>query len=345
MEMSPNEMRNQQFSSSFRGFNKAEVDAFKESVASALEEARVEIQRLNQKSEMLSAKYNELKNLEETIKNAMLEAQKNAEQIVVNARKESELIIAETKRQRDKAVDEKYRVLSELESKIRKLEFTKKSFYSKLRSEIETHLQLVDSVMRSETKEERLEDSFPSETDSPSIMGASERPSEQPSVEKQPEWTPERPSEQPAAEKQPEWTQERPSEQPSDERQPEWTQERPSERPSDEQQPELKPERLSEQPADEQKPEWTPEKSPEVNDYQERQEPVVQKPPTENIKDDFKPEDRLDKQPEKPPQKPRSEPPTLDMPDDEIDRVVDHFAAISQEEETVRDGQSQGKDF
>ncbi len=304
MEMSPNEMRNQQFSSSFRGFNKAEVEAFKESVSSALEEARVEIQRLNQKSEMLSAKYNELKNLEETIKNAMLEAQKNAEQIVVNARKESELIIAETKRQRDKAVDEKYRILSELEGKIRKLEFTKKSFYSKLRSEIETHLQLVDSVMRSDVKEERLEDTYPSKENSPSMTVASERSSEQPPVE------------QPPVEKQPEWTSERPSEQPPVKQQPEWT-----------------PERSSEQPTDEQKPEWTPEKSPEVNDYQE--------PPTEDIKDDFKSEN----QPEKPPEKPKSEPPTLDMPDDEIDRVVDHFAAISQEEETVRDGQAQGKDF
>jgi len=68
MELTPNEMRNHQFSSSFRGFNKAEVGAFKESAATTLEEARAQIQKLSEENELLSAKYNELKNLEEKLK-------------------------------------------------------------------------------------------------------------------------------------------------------------------------------------------------------------------------------------------------------------------------------------
>jgi len=283
MEMSPNEIRNQQFSSSFRGYNTAEVDAFKESIAVALEEARAEIQKLTQQYETLSAKYNELKGLEDTIKTAVLQAQKNADQIIANARKESELIIDETKRQRDRAVDEKYRILSDLEGKIQKLEFTKKSFYTKLHSEVEAHLKLVDSAYKSETKSEPVEGTFKQETN-PHSMGPSETTEYQ----------------EPEGEFEPE------------------------------------PEPIPEQTP---KPEMVPEPTPEP----ERR--------SEDIRDETKPENQQENknpEPTPPPEKPTPTPPsrpTLDMPDDEIDRVVDHFAEISQEEEKVTDGQPQGKDF
>lgn len=247
MELTPNEMRNHQFSSSFRGFNKAEVGAFKESVATTLEEARAEIQKLTEENELLLTKYRELKNLEETIKAAMLEAQKNADQIITNARKEAELIISETKSRRDKAIDEKHRAISELEAKIEKLEFTRKSFYTKLRSEMEAHLKLVNSIMPSVKKDEPV----------------SER--------------------------------------------------------------------------------YRPEPPPEKSEPPKPDEPFAQAPPAEEVQPD---EPSMESTPEPPtPEPPTPEPPTLDMPDDEINRVVDHFARVSQEEEKVRDGQPQGNDF
>jgi cell division initiation protein len=237
MELTPNEMRNHQFSSSFRGVNKAEVGAFKESAATTLEEARAQIQKLTEKNELLSAKYNELKNLEETIKSAMIEAQKNAEQITINARKEAELIVSEAKNRRDKAIDEKYEKISELEAKIQKLEFAKKSFYTKLRSEMEAHLKLVDSIMPPDKKYEPTNDNFQNESPSSTSETAGSS------------------------------------------------------------------------------------------------EPFAQAPPVEEI------------QPDETPMDPTPEPPSLDMPDDEIDRIVDQFAEESQEEEKVTDGQPQGNDF
>jgi len=230
MELTPNEMRNHQFSSSLRGFNKAEVEAFKESAAAILEEARARIQKLSEEKELLSAKYNELKNLEETIKSTMLEAQKNSDQITTNARKEAELIISDAKSRRDKAIEEKYDDVTKLEAKIKKLEFTRKSFYTKLRSEMEAHLKLVDSIMQSEKEAKSFEDN-----PVPPTSSESHEPN---------------------------------------------------------------------QPVDE-----APQEEP--------------KPKAES--------------------KPKR--PTLDMPDDEIDRVVDQFGEVSQEEEEVKDGQPQGNDY
>lgn len=49
MEITPNEMRNHQFGTSMRGYNKAEVDAFIQGAADALEEARAELQSSRKK--------------------------------------------------------------------------------------------------------------------------------------------------------------------------------------------------------------------------------------------------------------------------------------------------------
>ena len=146
MDLTPNDIRNQAFSSSFRGYAKEEVGAFKEAVATALDEARVQVQKLTQELDSVSQRYNEIKGLEETVKSAVIEAQKNSEQIVANARKEAELIVNEAKQRRDQSIEAKHLKMSELEAKINELKFSKQSLYTKLRGEIQAHLKLVDSI-------------------------------------------------------------------------------------------------------------------------------------------------------------------------------------------------------
>ncbi|MBN2226994.1 MAG: DivIVA domain-containing protein [candidate division Zixibacteria bacterium] len=151
MELTPNEMRNQTFAKSFRGYAPTEVDSFRDAAATALEEARVKILKMTEEYQSLKQRFQELKNLEETIKIAVLEAQKNSEQIVANARKEAELIIDQAKHRRDKMIEEKHQRLAELDAQIEKLEFTRKSFYNKLRAEMQAHLKLVDSIYPEDT--------------------------------------------------------------------------------------------------------------------------------------------------------------------------------------------------
>jgi len=146
MGLTPNEIRNQEFSSSMRGFTKSEVEAFKEAAATALEEAKVEILKLTEEKDSLKSKYQDLKDLEETLKSTVLEAQKGADLTVTNSKKEAELIITEAKHRRDEVIDEKHRALAELETRIHELEFTRKSFYARLRSELESYLKLINQA-------------------------------------------------------------------------------------------------------------------------------------------------------------------------------------------------------
>jgi len=235
MQLTPNEMRNQQFTSAMRGYNKAEVDSFRENAANALEEAKTQVLKLTNEQERLSSKYAELKNLEETIKTAVMEAQKNGEQIIRNARKEAELIIKEAKQQRDRIIDEMHKTISGLESKIHELELAKKSFYTKLHAEIEGHLKLVDSI-------------YPQVVPTPQERHSHEENRDQ--------------NQPPSA----------------------------------------------------------------VQHHQETAPIEHSAPPVE-------------------PKNNRPERPHLDMPDEEIDRIVDQFGEVSQEEEEVKHGQPEGRDF
>ena len=142
-----------------RGYTRSEVEAFKEAAATALEEAKVELLKLTEENKALSGKYQDLKNLEETLKASVVEAQKGAEQTINNSKKEAELIITSAKQKRDDVIEEKHRKLAELETRIHELEFTRKSFYARLKSELESYLKLMnqtesDSSIKIETSRE-----------------------------------------------------------------------------------------------------------------------------------------------------------------------------------------------
>jgi len=146
MGLTPNEIRNQEFSASMRGYTRTEVEAFKEAAAAALEEAKVEILKLTEEKSSLTGKYEDLKNLEETLKESVIGAQKGAEQMLANSKKEAELIIADAKRKRDEIIEDKHHKLAELETRIHELEFTRKGFYARLRSELESYLKLINQA-------------------------------------------------------------------------------------------------------------------------------------------------------------------------------------------------------
>jgi cell division initiation protein len=146
MELTPNEIRNQQFSQSFRGYNKEEVESFKESAAVALEDAKVALLKLTEEKSQLTSRYQEIKSMEETIRTAIIEAQKGAEMMLANARKEAELIISEAHQMRDRAIDEKNRHLAMAEIRLEEIEFARRSFYTKLRADLGAHIKLLEAL-------------------------------------------------------------------------------------------------------------------------------------------------------------------------------------------------------
>jgi len=146
MNLSPNDIRSYKFHSQMRGYDKAEVDGFINQVASAIEEVKQKDLKLSNELQSLRSQLSGLKQFEDTIKNAAIDARRNADLTMANAKQEAEMLIAKAKQEAEAIVVNRTREISEIETRITRLGLTKKSYLSKIRSMIQSHLNLIEEV-------------------------------------------------------------------------------------------------------------------------------------------------------------------------------------------------------
>lgn len=149
MALFPLDIRHQEFSGQMFGYNKKEVKAFLEQVASEIEDfqkkqekelARREQMQYEVKQEALQAgsAVEDLKRREELISRTLVFAEKTKADIVANARKEAENIIHEAELKAKRAVYEAKQYLSVLEHQYLQLKEQKRQFLMQFRSELQT---------------------------------------------------------------------------------------------------------------------------------------------------------------------------------------------------------------
>ena len=146
MDLSPNDVRNYEFPSQMRGYDKESVNEFLEQVASALEAAKQENLKLSMEIDSLKSQLSGLKQFEETIKNAAIDARRNADMTVANAKQEAELILNKARSEAEKELASRSGKAQEIEEQITKLQLAKKSYYSKIHNLIKSHLDLIGEI-------------------------------------------------------------------------------------------------------------------------------------------------------------------------------------------------------
>lgn len=146
MDLSPNDIRNYDFHNQMRGYDKAEVDGFINQVATALDEVKQQNLKLSIELESLRSQLSGLKQFEDTIKNAAIDARRNADLTMANAKQEGEMLIIKAKQEAESIVVNRTKEISEIETRITRLGLTKKSYLSKIRSLIQSHLNLIEEV-------------------------------------------------------------------------------------------------------------------------------------------------------------------------------------------------------
>ncbi len=146
MKITPVDIKNQKFGKSFRGYDPSEVDAFLEMVSSTLQDQVKENSQLKEKLSSVESTLIGYKDLEGNLKQALVTAQKSAEEIRQNAEKEAQLLMRETKIKAERKLEESYSVLSGLKSQIVDLNNLKKEYVVRLRSMLETHLKVLESM-------------------------------------------------------------------------------------------------------------------------------------------------------------------------------------------------------
>ncbi|MDH4158198.1 MAG: DivIVA domain-containing protein [candidate division Zixibacteria bacterium] len=154
MDLTPNDIRNYEFSNQMRGYDKAEVDTFLEQVATALETMKQENLKLSMEIDSVKSQMRALKEFEDTIKNAAIDARRNADMTVANAKNEAQLILSKARSEAETVIASRTKQMGQLDGQIAKLELTKKSYLSKLRGMINSHLELLDDIASVNIKRE-----------------------------------------------------------------------------------------------------------------------------------------------------------------------------------------------
>ena len=150
MDLSPNDIRNFEFGTQMRGYDKDAVDNFKEQVAQTIEMLKQENLRLSMEGDSVKLQLAGLKQFEDAIKNAAIDARRNADMTIANAKSEAELIVRRATSEVEQLLSGRTQRHAELETAIQKLELTRKSYLSKLRQLITSHLEWVQELAHAE---------------------------------------------------------------------------------------------------------------------------------------------------------------------------------------------------
>jgi cell division initiation protein len=150
LRITPADIKNPNFSKRFRGYDQAEVDAFLGLVAGDLEELIKENSDIKEKLSRLGSAAANYRNMEKTIQEVLLTAQKSAEEVRKNAGKEAELLLREAKVKSERMLEETHAILSELRKQILKLKDLKKSYILRLKSILDNQLKILESMEKEE---------------------------------------------------------------------------------------------------------------------------------------------------------------------------------------------------
>lgn len=146
MDLSANDIRRYEFTSVMRGYSREEVEDFQEQVAAALERASEANHKLSKEVESTRTELNGLRQFEDAIKNAAIDARRNADQTIADAKAEAERILQTAKKEAESIVGTRSAQAVTLKEQITKLELAKKSYASKLATLIQSHLDLVEEL-------------------------------------------------------------------------------------------------------------------------------------------------------------------------------------------------------
>jgi cell division initiation protein len=158
MKLTPLDVKSQQFSTRWKGFDPREVQQFLEIVTSDLEEITHENNTLKDEAKRLRSDLEEHTLREKTLQETMVTAQRLAEEIKQSAEKEAKLIVGEVELKAEKILDAAHRRAAKITEDIAELRRTRMSLESALRATIQSHLSMVDAMGEENKEQDHLDE-------------------------------------------------------------------------------------------------------------------------------------------------------------------------------------------
>ncbi len=155
MNLSPLDIRKHEFKKSIRGYDVDEVTAFLEMVSMEYENYVRENALLNEKVKDYNSQLKKYHDIESTLQEALLSAERAREETVETAKKQAEVIIRESEVKAASIIEEGRRVFSSLRNKVVDLKVQKDAYLIRIKSLINAQLEIFEKY--SFPEEEKIE--------------------------------------------------------------------------------------------------------------------------------------------------------------------------------------------
>lgn len=156
--ISPSEIRGKEFTKSFSGFNKPEVEAFLEMLADQIEGLERKIKALQKEIEDRDQKLENIEEQKELLKRTLILAEKLKEDTLKSADKEAKNIIKDAELSSRERVKKAKDYLSILEHDYVNLKDKKKTFLLTFKSQINTMLELIQKEFEKDNDDAKKKD-------------------------------------------------------------------------------------------------------------------------------------------------------------------------------------------
>ncbi|MCL5105723.1 MAG: DivIVA domain-containing protein [Armatimonadetes bacterium] len=144
MAITPVDIVHTQFKTSFKGYNRAQVDEFVRSVTDALEEAFKEKNELQRRIHTLQDDLDRIKKIESAMTDALTLAQKSAEEVKAAAHHQAELILQEAEQARVRMTIDSQTESERYRADVALLQGTRDRFESEFKQMLSTYLEWLE---------------------------------------------------------------------------------------------------------------------------------------------------------------------------------------------------------
>jgi cell division initiation protein len=155
MRITPLDVRKQEFRKGMRGLDPEEVYAFLATVADEYETVLTDNRQLRDRVLELDEKVSEYRNMEKTLRDTLLTAERVMGEARENARKEAELILRDARGQAQHESQSSVAKAEALRAQLRELRTHRDAFLARLRGLAETQIGLVESFAHDFEEDDR----------------------------------------------------------------------------------------------------------------------------------------------------------------------------------------------
>lgn len=148
--ITPVDLENKEFKKGFRGYDIDEVETFLTELSKDYAKSYRENASLKDKNAILTDAIENYKEMEETMRSAIISAQRTSEEILRNAHEQADTIIKEAKLKASEIMNESDKEIQALKREAEEIEGRNMLLRAKLKAVLNTYLSMLDEIPVSE---------------------------------------------------------------------------------------------------------------------------------------------------------------------------------------------------